>query len=70
MPADYCWDAHLAHEISTPQRVSLSLVRATCEHCGYILKKTKLHFDKLPDILVIQIARMGKEGTFVDETPI
>ena len=42
----------------------------SCEHCGYLLKKTKLHFDKLPDILVIQIARMGKEGTFVDETPI
>lgn len=30
----------------------------------------KLHFDKLPDILIIQIARIGKEGSPIDETPV
>ena len=40
-----------------------------CEGCSEPLKKTKLHFLKLPDILIIQVARMGRDGT-LDKTPI
>ena len=41
-----------------------------CEKCALPLKKTKLHFERLPDILIIQIARMGKDGNSIDLTPI
>jgi uncharacterized UBP type Zn finger protein len=41
-----------------------------CETCGEPLKKTKLHFSKLPDILIIQVARFAKERGQVDETEI
>ena len=35
-----------------------------------MLKKARLHFNKLPEILMVQIGRMGKEGSLVDETPV
>lgn len=41
-----------------------------CEKCEEPLKKTKLHFSKLPDILVIQVARIGKERSLIDDTEI
>jgi hypothetical protein len=41
-----------------------------CEGCSEPLKKTKLHFEKLPDVLVIQVARFSKERSLMDETEI
>ena len=40
----------------------------SCDQCSEPLKKTKLHFQKLPDILIIQIARVGKDGASLDQT--
>jgi ubiquitin C-terminal hydrolase len=35
-----------------------------------MLKKTKLHFSKLPDVLIIQVARIGKDKSSLDDTEI
>ncbi len=40
-----------------------------CE-CGEPLTKKRLHFMRLPDILVVQISRMSKDGSNIDQTPV
>lgn len=41
-----------------------------CEKCETHMHKIKIHFLRLPDFLIIQIARMNKEGSLIDETPV